>query len=64
MDIKINERCRIDAPMSAYHDNTGIVRKALLDRKGRPASAQVEINGERVWFAASAISPAPKEQTA
>jgi hypothetical protein len=64
MHIHVNERCRIDAPRSAYHDTLGVIRKALLDHKGRPASAQVEINGERVWFAASAVQPIGQEQAA
>ena len=61
--IQIDMPCRIDANRSGYHGMNGIIRKALLDREGRPASAQIEIDGERIWFAASAIV-LTEEQTA
>lgn len=61
--IQIDAPCRIDASRSGYHGMSGIIKKALLDHKGRPASAQIEINGERIWFAASAII-LTQEQTA
>ena len=61
--IQVNRPCRIDANRSSYHGMNGIIRKALLDREGRPASAQIEIDGERIWFAASAII-LTEEQTA
>jgi ribosomal protein L21E len=57
MDLRLNTAVQIDAPKSAYHGMTGkISKRPLLDHKGRPASVQVDINGELIWFAISAIS--------
>ena len=61
--IQIDMPCRIDANRSSYHGRNGVIKNALLDREGRPASAQIEIDGERIWFVASAIIPT-EEQTA
>ena len=60
---QINRPCRIDANRSSYHGRNGVIKKALLDHEGRLTSAQIEIDGERIWFAASAIV-LTEEQTA
>ena len=60
--IKIGAQCRIEHSNSRFDGQTGIVRKATLDHKGHPAAVQVEVDGEPIWFGASAVHPV-EEQT-
>ncbi|MFP4063637.1 MAG: hypothetical protein ACLFQ1_11755 [Halochromatium sp.] len=62
MHIRIGQPVKINAPKSSFHEQRGAIAKGpFLDHKGRIASVQVEIDGERIWFAASAINPLPEE---